>query len=138
MTPEREAVSGFRLSPQQAHLWALGPEARNASMQCALLIEGALDVPVLDAALRRLVERHEIFRTTLGYLPGMSMPLQIVAESSDARLLRADPDLSSDGGREEMIERLSREAAREPFDLATGPTLRAMLGTLSARAHVLV
>ena len=57
------STAGFQLSPQQKHLWSL-PDGRRRSAQLALLLEGLVDVQRLQHALQKIVERHEILRTT--------------------------------------------------------------------------
>ena len=62
---QKEIVQGFRLSPQQRHLWLLqqGEQCSPYRAQCAVLIEGALNVAIIKDALHKVVERHEILRT---------------------------------------------------------------------------
>ena len=74
-------VEGFRLSPQQRHLWSLRQDDGSLPYhaQCAILIEGILDRALLDAALRTLFDRYEILRTTFRVDPGTLIPLQSVS-----------------------------------------------------------
>ena len=72
----KEIIEGYRLSPQQKHLWLLGQSARSAS--CAVRIDGKLNTDLLQQAIRQVVERFEILRTTFKLLPGMTIPVQII------------------------------------------------------------
>jgi hypothetical protein len=59
-----QALNGYRLSPQQKHVWLLqqaGPGAAYG-VAGAYLIEGALDRDALRRALGLVVGRHEILR----------------------------------------------------------------------------
>ena len=63
---QMDVIEGFRLSPQQRHLWSLqqaGDELPYRA-QCAVLIEGSLNLQVLRATLRDVSDRYEILRTT--------------------------------------------------------------------------
>lgn len=119
------------LSPIQRHLWFLdrvqaGPEHNTAT---AVRLRGALDVARLVDALLGLVHRHEILRTTFVAVDGA--PIQVIAPEGhvDFSLVDCTTDL--------LHEVLRTEAAR-PFDLATGPLLRATLVQASAEDHVLL
>src|SRR5512141_446944 len=75
-----DLIEGFRLSPQQRHLWSLqqaGDELPYRA-QCAVLIEGSLNRQALRAALRDVADRYEILRTTFACPQGMTIPLQRV------------------------------------------------------------
>lgn len=131
-----ETVQGFRLSPQQERLWILQADKQCQLSQCALLLRGPLDSDALVAACRRLVERHEIFRTTFQALPGMRLPVQIVNDSvtQDCRRI----DLAHHEKREAMIAELCEEARRTQLDPALDQPLQATLGIFSTDESVLV
>jgi amino acid adenylation domain-containing protein len=107
---ESQVLEGYQLSPQQKSLW---PEQQRSPALCAravLRIEGDLDDAVLAAALQDVVDRQEILRTAFERLPGMDLPIQVVAE----RLAVA----WEDAGGPEL-------AAQEPaFDLVRPPLVR--------------
>ena len=78
-------VEGFRLSPQQRHLWELqrGAGSRPYQSQCTILIEGVLDVELLRSALAMLVRRHEILRTTFQTAAEDAAPVQVIHEGDE-------------------------------------------------------
>lgn len=76
----QEAIQGYRLSPQQRRLWAVGLSDRSAV--CAVRIKGELDTEALREAIGQVVSRHEILRTTFKLLPGMTLPVQVVSDSA--------------------------------------------------------
>jgi len=47
-------------------------------------IKGELDAKQLRRAVVEVVRRHEILRTTYEYLPGMSLPVQVVNDAEEA------------------------------------------------------
>jgi amino acid adenylation domain-containing protein len=124
------AATGYRLSPQQTHLW-LSPEGLTLRAQCGLVLEGTLDGPALREALRQVVARHEILRTTYHRRPGMKVPLQVIGDEAlvDWRKM--------EGEAEKGIAQLLREEARRPFDFERGPLVRAVLHRLAPTKHVL-
>ena len=87
----KEAVNGFRLSPQQRHVLLLQQANRGfpERVSCAISIEGPLETARLRTAVEKVVSRHEILRTALHSLPGMKIPLQLASEGS----IYWEPDL---------------------------------------------
>ncbi|MBW4483051.1 MAG: amino acid adenylation domain-containing protein [Tildeniella torsiva UHER 1998/13D] len=76
-------LEGYRLSPQQARLWSLQQATPETPYQVQALIHlaGPLEPVRLITALRQLINRHEILRTTFQCLPGMTEPLQVIGAS---------------------------------------------------------
>lgn len=122
---ETETV-GFRLSPQQQQPLASLGASRAA--QCAVLLDGPVDLARLQEALDGAVARHEILRTTFVQPAGMRTPQQVIgAESASAWLLEQQPGAAAPiGDREALDDLIAREAERE-FDLERGPLVRALL-----------
>src|SRR6266571_2951277 len=122
MHMQNETIEGFRLSPQQRHLWCAQQAVQNQPYrtQCLILIEGTLDTHVLHRALEDVVARHEILRTTFRCLPGITMPLQFI--SDDSILSLQNQDLSDLESQEQgaRIEALFHEASLLPFDFEHG------------------
>jgi amino acid adenylation domain-containing protein len=137
---EMDVIEGFRLSPQQRHLWSLqqAGDERQYRAQCAILIEGNLDLQVLRAALRDVCDRHEILRTTFRCPHGTNIPLQGVSEESAPWIEEYNLSTWDTSQQEATIESLFEEAGRISFDLANGPVLRISLLTLAAERHMLL
>src|SRR5689334_3090091 len=131
-----QVIEGFRLSPQQEHLWRLEQSAHESPYraQCAVRIEGRLDIAQLKAAIEDVVRRHEILRTTFTRPVSMMTSLQTVGEVAGFSFDHGD--LS--GLEDEEIERLYEEFGLEPFDLEAGPLLRVSLQRLAAEDHLLL
>lgn len=134
------------LSFAQERLWFLDrlePGSTAYNIPLALRIHGALDGERLGEALAWLLERHEVLRTTFGDVRGV--PHQIIQDvggvNSGAILERRDLTAlgldAGDAAREAAVRKALETEAARPFDLETGPVLRATLLTLSAEEHVL-
>ncbi|MGP1384064.1 MAG: amino acid adenylation domain-containing protein [Thainema sp.] len=83
-------ITGFRLSPQQERLWSLQRQNSIYRVQGVLRLEGELDRLRLKAGLQKLVNQHEILRTTFHRRPGMKWPLQVVSSDSVGRWVELD------------------------------------------------
>ena len=120
-----------RLSFGQERLWFLSRHEAEASLYnvpAALRLRGPLNKEVLHASLREIVARHEVLRTNF---PEDEVVVQNIAATADLSMPVieiADAELSE----------FLRKEARLPFDLATGPVIRASLLQLGSQDHVLV
>ncbi len=136
----KEAIEGFRLSPQQKHLWLL-QQAAHETPYCAasiLLIEGELEVAALEAALKLVVERHEILRTTFHCLPGMLMPLQVITDCDPLPIQHHDLSSVDAAMQSVMIEEVFEAIKQQAFDFQQGCALRASLVNLSPSRNLLL
>ncbi|HTF11585.1 MAG TPA: condensation domain-containing protein [Asanoa sp.] len=91
---------------------------------------GPLDVPVLEASIRAIMNRHETLRTRFPAVDGE--PLQVVDDLDEGWWLRVVPvtDLAA------AVAALD-EDAMAACDLERGPLFRSMLVRLSETDHVL-
>ncbi|MCC5644523.1 amino acid adenylation domain-containing protein [Nostoc sp. CHAB 5824] len=80
-----ENVAGYRLSPQQEHLWKLQSVTQESYYiaQCAVSIDGKLDVEILKKSLQDVVNQYEILHTSFRCLSAMTIPVQVIAASQD-------------------------------------------------------
>ncbi|MDX3112505.1 non-ribosomal peptide synthetase [Streptomyces scabiei] len=139
-TTERTAA-GAPLSATQRRMWLLSqlyPDNAVYNLPYAFRVSGDIDVPALQAALDDLVARHEALRTVVDVHDEQAR--QRVSPALAVRLaveeLRADEpgDAASADLAAWVADRIDAEA-RAPFDLSTGPLIRARLiapGTPSA------
>jgi amino acid adenylation domain-containing protein len=119
------------LSYAQQRLWfleQLDPDQPVYHVHCALRLKGRLQAEYLQAAINRVVERHEALRTTFKTQDGVPMqrvnpptPLQI-------EMVETPP---------EQLAALMQAEASRPFDLERDLMLRAKLFELAADDHVL-
>jgi hypothetical protein len=133
-----EVVQGFRLSPQQRRVWLLQRDSRAYWSQCAISIDGPLDILVLKDAIHRLVERHEILRTTFECLPGMKVPVQVVREEVTHSLCEVDFSDQPVAERSSLVDQLFGEMHLQAFDTQPGAAGRYTLVRLSPVEHVLL
>ncbi len=136
--PRRRPEEALLPSFAQQRLWFLDqlhPGSPAYNLPAALRLRGALDGRALERSLVEIVRRHEALRTTFALARGG--PVQIVAPSLEPPLSRSDLRARPASGREDAMWRLVREEARRPFDLSTGPLVRAGLVALADEDHVL-
>ncbi|MBW8848894.1 MAG: amino acid adenylation domain-containing protein, partial [Burkholderiales bacterium] len=127
------------LSFAQQRLWFLAQlDARAAAayaMPGGVRLRGALDAAALQAALDRIVARHEALRTSFASVEGE--PVQVIA-APDVGFALAHEDLAGQASPEAELERLAAEETAAPFDLERGPLIRARLVRLAHDDHVLL
>ncbi|MCZ7475101.1 non-ribosomal peptide synthetase/MFS transporter [Micromonospora sp. WMMC273] len=132
ITP-RPSGAEVPLSYAQERVWfmdQLAPGEAAYHIAVPLRVRGPLDVDALRVALTALADRHESQRTRFP-ADADGRPTVVVADTADVPLTVVDaPD-------EAAAQALVDAAAAEPFDLANGPLLRALLIRLAADDHVL-
>ncbi|PSB11065.1 non-ribosomal peptide synthetase [Pleurocapsa sp. CCALA 161] len=138
-----EIKEGFRLSLQQEYLWSLHKDndSQNYRVQCAILIEGNLNIQVLKMALENIVNRYEILRTNFRYLPGISIPVQAIADDLDGlTLLEKFYDLRdlTPQAQEQEIENVLATTKNLPLDFEQESIFNTCLVTLSKQRHLLI
>ncbi|MCD0500628.1 condensation domain-containing protein [Achromobacter sp. MY14] len=135
--PPARRLADTPLSPAQQRLWlvdrlAATPAQRAAyNLSAVYELHGELDLDRMARALNGTVQRHEILRSiypedehgdpVARVLPSVPLPLPVTD-------LCAQPDAAAH----------IAACAAQPFDLATGPLLRAAVLRLAADRHLLV
>ncbi|WP_334186390.1 amino acid adenylation domain-containing protein [Noviherbaspirillum sp.] len=126
------------LSYGQQRLWflqQLQPSSAAYNEEFCVRLQGAIHADQLECALNDIVRRHEVLRATFGCLDGQ--PSLEVAEELKLHLRRHD--LSHVAAAEQWSTALELAGALvlHPFELASGPLLRADLIKLNAQDHLL-
>lgn len=127
------------LSFAQQRLWFLDqmvPGNPFYNIPSALPLRLALDEGALRRALAAIVQRHESLRTTFVATP--DGPRQVIGAAYQALGDTVDLSTLAPPARQEELERLATHAARAPFDLSSGPLLRASLLRLGPSDYVLL
>jgi amino acid adenylation domain-containing protein len=127
------------LSFAQQRLWfldRLDPGRPTYNIPLAVTLSGDLDAFALTRALDRVVERHEVLRTTFPSRQGW--PVQQIAPPSHLLLPRIDLSALAPAVRARTARRLRAAAAAAPFDLASGPLLHGLLLRHGAMEHDLL
>ena len=116
------------LSFVQQQLWLLDqldPGTAAYNMPVAVRLKGQVDVPVLNAALTTVVERHETLRSRFVQVDGEP---RVVIEPAPHWQIKV-VSLADHGSevREKLIKEMALHESDRGFDLATGPLLRTTL-----------
>ncbi|MEW1658553.1 amino acid adenylation domain-containing protein [Streptomyces sp. NPDC093707] len=101
-----------------------------------LRLRGRIDATALRHGLSEVLRRHRPLRTVFEEHDGRPRPLVLPAQEVELPLV--DLRGLAPGEREARAVELAREEARRPFDLATGPMLRALLVQLDDTDHLFV
>ncbi|WP_233444706.1 non-ribosomal peptide synthetase, partial [Streptacidiphilus albus] len=141
ITPAPRTDGPLPLSFAQQRLWfldQLAPGSAEYVIPFGLRVRGPLDTAVLETALSALVARHEILRTRF-VADEDGRPQQIVdGPWPVAAGLHDLRGVGDDAERESAARRLLETEAVRPFDLATGPLLRAVLARIADEDHYLL
>ena len=127
------------LSFAQERLWfldKLDPGNPFYNVPSAVRVNGRLSIAALEQSLNEIVRRHEVLRTRIGLSDGL--PVQVI--DSWQKLTLAVTDLSGvpSTEREDAARRLAMEEAGRPFDLTSGPLIRAFLVKMAEDDHILI
>jgi amino acid adenylation domain-containing protein len=122
------ATAAFRLSTQQERAWLECERGAQQFAQCAIGIEGPLDVERLKTALQQAVAKYEILRTVLRRQTGVKLPFQVIQEDAGFHFEQEA------GG--ELEDRLRRK--RESLNADDSSSLRTLLISTSAAKYTLV
>ena len=91
----------------------------------------------LQRAMDAMVARHAVLRTSIVAFDGV--PEQVVADTGAVPIERIElPAGLDDGERTRQAESIAADLARQPFDLATGPLIRAALIAAGPDRHLFV
>ncbi|HSK80307.1 MAG TPA: condensation domain-containing protein, partial [Thermoanaerobaculia bacterium] len=133
--PRRAETGPAPLSFAQQRLWfldRLAPGNPAYNLAFAARLEGALDVDALARTLAEISRRHEVLRSR--FVTRGEEPVQETAPPPAPFLPVVDLSGIPDRVPGEA-DRLTREEARRPFDLARGPLLRAVLLRTGREEH---
>lgn len=138
--PRRPGAGPAPLSSAQQRLWffhQLFGDSLAYNVPYAYRLRGPLDVPCLERALDEVVRRHEVLRSTFETGPD-GVPAQVVNSAEPVALPVTSLEGRAPARRPAVARRLARQRSRQPFDLRTGPLLRADLFRLDGADHVLL
>ncbi len=136
--PKQTRHAPLPLSFAQQRLWFLAqlePENSAYLMSSTFHLSGPLFLPILEASLQLLVERHESLRTTFGVENGT--PVQILTPEVTASLLSFDLQQLEASEQTQEVDRRLIEEANQPFVLNVGPLFRFMILKLRGEEHIL-
>jgi len=114
----------------------LEPGSSKYNIPLAVRLSGHLNSGALEQSLSEILRRHEMLRTT--FVTENDQPVQMIAPPGTFALPFIDLSALPEEQRETKARELVREEASRPFDLTTGPLLRATLLHLDPQEHVLL
>lgn len=141
VAPPKARSPGSRvdLSFSQERMWfmhELAPQSSAYNVPLAIRLSGPVDLGALQAALARVVERHEILRTRFVKTPdgvaGEVMAPPVVS------IQQVRPSADGDGVPQERLRRHLAETTCQPFALDQCPLFRAQLIHLGEQEAVLL
>ena len=106
------------------------------NMTLRMRLHGPLEPDLLRNALNQIVNRHEALRTTFAVEHGQLR--QIIAPELCIDLPFTEALHLTKGSRADFVEQAACEEAQRPFDLKTGPFVRARLTQLDDLEHLLL
>ncbi|UXY50548.1 amino acid adenylation domain-containing protein [Pseudomonas tohonis] len=128
-----------QLSFAQQRLWLaqqIDPQGSAYNLPRAFTIRGPLQADLLEIALGKVVDRHDILRSRFEAADGT--PRQCVDASATVPLEVHDLSALAAAEREERRARHIRREAATPFDLARAPLLRCTLLRMGRDEHTLL
>lgn len=128
VVPRSPQAHSLPLSSGQRRLWFLDQMAPGSpfyNMTACVPLGSAPDCAVLERSLSEIVRRHEALRTT--FRSDAGEPEQIVHPASPVAVRVIELHTLAAGERESRAIQLASEEAQKPFDLTSGPLIRASL-----------
>jgi amino acid adenylation domain-containing protein len=132
-------VAIYPASNAQQRIWFMQQRAAKSPVYgtpTAFELRGLLDIPRLEAALQRVIERHDNLRTTFAMQDGEL--IQRVASHSSFQLEQLPATRESAGDRRAAAERSIDAAASMSFDLAAAPPFRVLLVAIEPEQQLLL
>ena len=138
-SPEPEEVFVLPTSLGQERFWALdrlNPGNPTWSVPVRFRLQGPLDPARLERAFNRIIQRHEVLRTTFTISDGQ--PVQVIKPSLEIEVPVVDLREIPKPERDAEVDKLSFKEARWRFDLSTGPLFRVTLLRVEDNEHVML
>jgi len=134
--PRRAPQTVLPLTFAQQQVWLhaqLAPDIPVYSEPFTVHRKGALNVAALERSFTEIIRRHEVWRTTFGIVDGQ--PVQVVHAPFEIKLPVVDLRDLAESERLPAALQLATEDARQPFDLAKLPLVRARLMRLDEEEY---
>jgi len=118
----------------QDYFWLnnqLHPESSAYNIPLVWNISGPLDIPALEKSINYVIKRHEALRMTFSFQGGKP-------QVSQKLILNLNPIDFKNAGDQEQLNKFINKEIVQPFNLATGPLIRAHLILLDKEKFVLL
>ncbi|MCK8108989.1 amino acid adenylation domain-containing protein [Pseudoalteromonas sp. 2CM41L] len=126
LEPISRDQESYPLSFAQQRLWfidRLEGQSPEYNLPMALSIEGHFDTQAAEKALQKIVQRHEILRTT--YMDTPEGSRQVINQGTEFKLNNVSLDTFGSESQEKQLEALVVAENTKPFDLTNDLMLRA-------------
>ena len=117
-------------------LWQMEPDSPAYNVGGMARLRGVLDVGRFEAALQALIMRHETLRTTFPSVDGVAY--QKVSPQTGMRMGWQDFSALNETERQQRLQDFADQEAHTPFNLETGPLLRACVVKAGEQEHYFV
>ncbi len=137
--PKIAIASHYPLTHAQKRFWIIDQSGNSVSayhMAGGMRLKGMLNEPALTTGLYKLIERHEILRTSFVLVNGV--PMQKIAGLDTLSISLNTIDISDERDSEKALNDIASQEATTTFDLSNAPLLRTRLVRLSDQEHVLL
>lgn len=127
--PVAQKAGSYELSSSQRRLWILSrfKESNTAyNIPGAYAFKGLLDKDAFNAAFQGLLQRHEILRTVFRE-DQSDKPRQFILSPEELAFQVSYTDLRNEPDQQQLMNAGVQDTFTTPFDLSTGPLLRAAL-----------
>jgi amino acid adenylation domain-containing protein len=114
----------------------MNPGTSTYNVPIAWRLHGDLNLAVLRSSFEALARRHEVLRTAVSVVGGQ--PVQRVSSEPDVPVPVIDLSTCHGDEREMRAQRRIHDEATVPFDLSTGPLIRASVLRLAPDEHILI
>jgi len=121
-----DVEDAYPLSMLQAGMlfrMAYSPDSRVYHNVTSSTLQTDFDLDAFREAVRRVVLRHDIFRTSFD-LTGYSIPLQLVHKSAEVPVDYQDISHLPESAQDTLVERWLEEEKSRAFDISKAPLLR--------------
>ncbi|QJB38092.1 amino acid adenylation domain-containing protein [Chitinophaga oryzae] len=119
----------YPMSRAQKRFWALNQSGEGGlvyNMCRSLVLEGPLEAPVLEQALRYVISRHESLRTCFREQEDGEVRQHILAPEEIPAVMEYI-DISARSAPQEILRTMAEKEQNTPFDLRKSPPLRVKL-----------
>ncbi|MCF2150429.1 amino acid adenylation domain-containing protein [Desmonostoc muscorum LEGE 12446] len=127
------------LSFAQQRLWFLDQlEGENCVYNVPFFwqIKGFINIPALEQAIKEIVQRHEVLRTSFSVVDGL--PIQVIHPDLKLTMQVLDWRQFTEEDQLSTATQLATKELQQPFDLANAPLLRVKLLQLTDQSHLLL
>ncbi|HEY0739714.1 MAG TPA: amino acid adenylation domain-containing protein, partial [Herpetosiphonaceae bacterium] len=137
--PRREGQEPAALSFNQQRLWFLDqlvPNSPAYNILTGVRVAGPLDITAFERSLNEIIRRHESLRARFPTEDGQAV--QVIEPRLSITLPQVDLRALDAAASDAELQRLMQVESSQPFDLQTGPLIRATLVQLADQESVLL